>query len=227
MLLSIIISTKKQKTTMKKITVNHFILAALFLALIVQVFNTSSLFMSYSNLQDPYKQIAGYFVGLSFEFSIFICIYAGSRSAGAFFAIITFFCGILYHNHWKEVVIDFDTSTFYFSTAFLSSTLIQFMNSVLAWFLSELYIEKQNIVQANQSLSKLKSELADLSFHISNKVSESKTINESISHDRILYNKMVNELAQWEQKRESLKQEISTLQKQKAGASKGQNVIEQ
>ena len=219
---------------MKKITVNHFILAALFLALIVQVFNTSSLFMSYSNLLDPYKQIAGYFVGLSFEFSIFICIYAGSRSAGAFFAIITFFCGILYHNHWKEVVIDFDTSTFYFSTAFLSSTLIQFMNSVLSWFLSELYIEKQKLTillyeltDVNQQIINATTDLELLKIEIEILNKEKADIQKSISKDKVQHSEMLNDLSQWKQTREDLRQEIFHLQKKKAGASKGVNVNEQ
>lgn len=213
---------------MKNIHVRHFILAALFLALIVQVFNTASLFMSYSNLADPYRQIAGYFVGLSFEFSIFICIYAGSRKAGGWFAIITFFCGILYHNHWPEVIIDYHSNTYYFPTAFLSSTLLQLMNSVLAWFLSELYIEKISATRSIQTLAELeqkikiaKSTCENFDQRFLQDEQEYNIFLESKKQTEQLYTSMEKELSEWEHKRDTLKQEITTLQKQKAGASKG------
>lgn len=219
---------------MKKLNVSHFILAALFLALTVQVFNTSNLYIGFSNLPDPYKTIAGYFIGLSAEFSIFICIYAGSRAAGGWFAIITFFAGILFHDHWKEVYINIDERYFHFPTPFLSSTLLQFMNSVLVWFLSELFIEKQKITEnmqtlaeLNETISETKQRITLLNIEVEILNDEKKAIELQKTKHNAEYANMLLDLSNYEHKRDSLKQEITTLQKQKAGASKGINTTEQ
>jgi hypothetical protein len=212
---------------MKKLHVSHFILIALFLALTVQVFNTSNLYIGFSHLPDPYKTIAGYFIGLSAEFSIFICIYAGSRSAGAWFALITFFCGILFHDHCKEVYINLDERYFHFPTAFLSSTLLQFMNSILVWFLSELFIQKRNTTEAIHNLSDLQQKHTALQQEIISRENHIEAIRESEAEvlkdkTKVLnrFEAMNTELALWSYKRDTLIQEIKTLQKKKAGASR-------
>jgi hypothetical protein len=210
---------------MKNLHVKHFILVSLFLALTVQVFNTSSLYISFSNLENPYKIIAGYFIGVSAEFSIFICIYAGSRAAGGWFAIITFFCGILFHNHWQEVQINIERSIYYFPTAFLSSTILQFMNSVLVWFLSELYIEKRNAAVIYKSIAELEQNQCELKCEWESLATQIDKSKKALTEAENKYSLMNNDLSQWEQKKEKLQQDITTLQKQKAGASRGVNLL--
>ena len=205
---------------MKTINVRYFILVCLLLALTVQVFNTSNLYMSFSNLTDPYRTLAGYFIGISAEFSIFICILAGSRAAGGWFAIITFFCGILFHNHWNEVQFDWINKQFYFPTPFLSSTLLQLMNSVLVWFLSELYIEKQKAITISKSIAELEQQNRHLEQLALNQKEQIKNYEVAISAIEYNYKTMNSELSEWESKRDRLKQEITTLQKTKAGMSR-------
>ncbi len=206
---------------MKNLNVKHFILISLFLALIVQVLNTSSLYIGFSHLADPYRTIAGYFIGISAEFSIFICIYAGSRAAGASFAVITFFCGILFHNHWPEVQMNFNEGHFYFPTPFLSSTLLQLMNSVLVWFLSDLFIRKHETEKASDRLETVLMQEVSVKMNIG--IMSDRILKAQSEHADIkkAFDQMNIELSEFNHKKETLQQEIITLQKKKATASRG------
>jgi hypothetical protein len=211
---------------------NYLILFSLVLALIVQVFNTSALYSSGSNLIGLENQIAGYFIGISAEFAIFICILSGSRAAGGWFAILSFFVGILFHDHWSEFVLDiphFPDNWYLISKhkAFYSTTLLQIINSALVWFLSELYVEKQqkaagqqtladleqNITAYEQKTAQAQQDLTDLEQERKRKLSQLENISSSIIRRNI-------EEKEAEKRKAELEQEIISLQKRKAGMSR-------
>ena len=211
---------------------NYLILFSLILALVVQVFNTSALYSSGSNLLGLENEIAGYFIGVSAEFAIFICILSGSRAAGGWFAILSFFVGILFHDHWSEFVLDIPhfSDNWYLigkHKAFYSTTLLQIVNSALVWFLSELYVEKQekaagqqtlaeleqNLTAYQQKAAALKQELAGLEQMKTLQEEHSQNIQKRITH-------LNNEEKEAQQRKAELEQEIISLQKRKAGMSR-------
>ena len=195
---------------MKNISIKTAILAALVLLLVVQTLNTGTLYSNYSHLEkDGLRFLAGAFVGIGCEFAIFICIMAGSRFAGLTFALLSFVVGILFHNEFKDLrEIDFWTTR-----AFLSTTVMQIVNSSLVWFLSELYVKKlneerliQEIPVAEKHLSEVKQELATLQHEFQSKNN--------------LLTQFKQELEGLSEKKHLLEQQIISLQKRKAGMSR-------
>lgn len=194
-----------------KFDIKHLILFALFLALLVQVFNTASLYKSFSHLDEPLRFISSMFIGVSAEFAIFVCIYAGSRSAGASFAILSFFVGIMFHNNFSDVTqIDF-----WYQKNFLSSSLMQIINSVLVWFLSELYVKKLKEQNLKTEFPKTEQDLKDVQKELKNS-------RESLDYTNVVLSDLKQEYEVLTQKKSKLEQDIVSLQKRKAGMSKAE-----
>jgi len=183
----------------------NLILVTLILVLVVPVLNTAHLYGHYSDLSGLQKNIATYFIGITFEIAVFLCVKAGYRPAGIFFAIVSLLIGLLYHVPFSDIR-SFDQ---YYTHSFISKVVIQVSISTLGYFLSELYVlilkREQNELQANRTegdiilLNIEKGILADELKLLSNDLQEARTL---IS------------------KRDKLEQEIISLQKQKAGMSR-------
>lgn len=211
---------------------NYLILTALILALVVQVFNTSALYSSGSNLLGLENEIAGYFIGISAEFAIFICILSGSREAGGWFAILSFFVGILFHDHWSEFVLDiphFPDNWYLIGKhkAFYSTTLLQIINSALVWFLSELYVQKQEKAAGQQNLAELQQNLADHEQKKARLQQDLTDLEQEYNRKQKTLSSYQQELIQLESTEKELKnrkarleQDIISLQKRKAGMSR-------
>jgi len=203
---------------MKNLKIKHLILFALVLPLITQMFNTANLYQSISNLYGWERLVASYFVGVSFEISIFVCILSGSRSAGAWFAVLSFVVGIFFHDSWDYFIVDFqnvlkDPVHIGYHKKFYYTTLLQFINSVLVWFLSELYVSKIKLEgnleeekHLNNRLHSLRMEVADLS----SRSTELNTI--TVERER--------SITEANKRLTKLEQEIVSLQKKKAGMSR-------
>jgi hypothetical protein len=212
------------------------ILIGLFLALIVQVFNTASLYGTFSHLSQPLKFIGECFVGVSLEFGIFICIYNGSRSAGAWFALGSFFVGIMFHDNWQGTNIEYDLNPFqitrfHLPKVFISSSLLQAMNSMLVWFFSELYVNKlkvkdlwEEIIKLTKQKTEAEQDLTEANRKTAEVEQKLTAINKELSASEKRVFKASELIVQLEQDAAELKQAIVSLQKSKAGASRGQAV---
>ena len=211
---------------MKNIKIQHIILFALILPLITQMFNTANLYQSGSNLYGWEKLIAAYFVGVSFEFSIFVCILAGSRTAGAWFAILSFFVGILFHDSWDYFIIDFpnvikDPMHISYHKKFYTTTLLQLINSILVWFLSELYVTKLKETKVNKALADLEQKVADTEQQLAEQIQKSAGLNRILADtDNVLQSRR-NDIVESNQRLTEIELEIKSLQKKKAGMSRG------
>lgn len=181
---------------------NSLILIVLALALFVQVFNAASLYASFSNLSDIMRFAGSAFIGISAEIGIFTCVYAGSSRAGKYFAVLSFFVGILFHANFT----DFNYIDFWTSKNFIASTLMQIINSSLVWFLSELYVERTETDRTKTDYKKIKQEFDTLKKTLPMLSKEVK----GFEHDI--------EIGQ--QMKAQLEQDIRKLQKQKAGMSR-------
>ena len=193
---------------MKDIKLKHVILFTLFLILIVPVFNTSGLYGSVSHLEGIEKTIARYFVGITFEFAIFICVYAGYRPAGIFFAFLSFIIGMLYHIEFTDI----RNINFWYQRSFISSVVMQVGISSLVYFLSELYVLILDKDIKTIKLSELNKRLAELNTPVSEKEQDAIRLeqgNKELDKNRI-------ELISQNLK---LQQDIKALQKKKAGMS--------
>jgi hypothetical protein len=212
------------------------ILIGLFLALIVQVFNTASLYGTFSHLTQPLKFIGECFVGVSLEFGIFICIYNGSRSAGAWFALGSFFVGIMFHDNWQGTNIEYDLNPFqitrfHLPKVFISSSLLQAMNSMLVWFFSELYVNKLLVKDLGQEIERLikqktegEQDLAETNRKTAEAEQKLTAVNKEFTASEKKISKATELIAALEHDATELKQAIVSLQKAKAGASRGQAV---
>lgn len=203
----------------KQLNIKDAILGALILCLIVQAFNTGSLYSHTSNLEDVLRIIAGVFVGIGFEAAIFICVLAGSKWAGRVFAFFSLVVGLLFHNDFN----DLRNIDFWYTKHFISTSIMQVICNLLSLFLSELYVSKKNEEkqQSITTVSELQKTISDLNNDIS-KLKE--------KHDLILYDfrKSENQLQFILKDKESqlkivsdLEQQIERLKKQKATASRG------
>jgi hypothetical protein len=180
---------------------NRLILIVLGLALLVQVFNAASLYHSFSNLSDILKFLGSAFIGISAEIGIFTCVYAGSDTAGKYFAVLSFFVGILFHSTFTELSeIDFLTTR-----RFIASSLMQIINSSLVWFLSDQYVKRTEGEKAKTDYKKIKQEITELKANHRFFVQANNRVNE--------------ETVILEQKKAELEQEVKRLQKSKAGLS--------
>lgn len=180
---------------------NNIILIVLVLALFVQVFNTASLYSSFSNLSDIMKFIGSAFIGISAEIGIFACVFAGSSKAGKYFAILSFFVGLLFHSNF----IDIQSIDFWTTKKFISSTLLQLINSSLVWFLSELYVTRTEGERNKIDYEKYNKNIITMRAE-HNELKESCNI-------------IFEELNLLEQKKTDLENDIKRLQKVKAGKS--------
>ncbi len=195
---------------------DNLILLVLLMALFVQVFNAASLYAHFSNLTDIMKFIGSAFIGISAEAGIFICIYAGSRPAGKFFAILSFFVGILFHATFTEL----ESIDFWTTKKFIASSLMQIINSSLVWFLSELYVNRTEIEQDKSNIESLKQTIAtlreterDLSITITELIDTNKYLEKNRSE-------IEHKITKHEIRKADIEHEITVLQKQKAGMSK-------
>lgn len=203
----------------KELDIKHAILGALILCLIVQAFNTGSLYSHTSNLEDVLRIIAGVFVGIGFEAAIFICVLAGSKWAGRVFAVFSLVVGLLFHNDFD----DLRDINFWYTKHFISTSIMQVICNLLSLFLSELYVSKKN-EEKQQSITTV-SELQKTISNLNNDISKLKE-----KHDLILYDfrKTESQLQSILKDKESqlkivsdLEQQIERLKKQKATASRG------
>lgn len=208
----------------------HLILIALILPLITQMANTANLYKSITNLEGWEKIIGSYFIGLSAEYSIFVCIYVGSRSAGACFAILSFFVGILFHDHWDYFVVDFkniirDPMHLTYHKDFLKSTILQFINNLLTWYLAELYVKelkKEGYINEEADISKRIADLRNKEAEESRRVAEvSRILAEKQKEERLLK----NSITEGNKEVESLSEQITHLKKQKAGLTPRKEVV--
>jgi hypothetical protein len=150
----------------QKIQLKHLVLATLILILIVPVFNTSHLYGRYSDLEGIEKVTVTYFLGITFEIAIFICVLAGYRPAGIFFAIISFLIGLLYHIQFDDI----RTINFYHTHSFISKVVIQIGINSLVYFLSELYVILIRKETKIKTIKDLTEELKQLEITISEKL---------------------------------------------------------
>jgi hypothetical protein len=145
----------------KKLTLQkRLVLAALFLSLIVLMENTANLYGYISNLKDFQKTMAMYFMGISAEVAIFICIYCGSQTAGFVFALLSFLVGMTFHN-WNQPVFFYsanDWTNFQFipTKHFFASLLLQLINSSIVLYLSILHVKIENLLSMNDQLRIMK-----------------------------------------------------------------------
>jgi hypothetical protein len=201
---------------MKNIELKHVVLFALFLILVVPVFNTSSLYGDISTLKDhTEKEIARYFLGFTFEFCIFLCVYAGYRPAGVFFAFVSLFIGLLFHIQFKDVR-HIDN---WYEHKFISSVVIQIGISSLVYFLSELYV---SIIRKQEALLKL----AELSSRIAELDSIKSPLEQEVSELEQKLKLLTKEegsqkfrIAELKENENIIEQAIVSLQKKKAGLS--------
>jgi hypothetical protein len=216
---------------MKEIRIKQgLVLFCLMLALVVQAFTTSGLFEANSSLQDNKLLIAAYFIGFSFEFSIFIAIYCGSRPAGILFAILSFFVGILFNNQWEgaKCYIDIHNWTLTFfrfpSTfnyvKFVSTTLLQLMNSSLVLIFSELYIKLRGVTDAKRQLRLLQDELTLLEGKRNEQRIRFEKLDVIADKEEKEINEMKKEIGILQDKKTELQEEILKLQKSKGGQNK-------
>ena len=216
---------------MKEIRIKQgLVLFCLMLALVVQAFTTSGLFEANSSLQDNKLLIAAYFIGFSFEFSIFIAIYCGSRPAGILFAILSFFVGILFNNQWEgaKCYIDIHNWTLTFfrfpSTfnyvKFVSTTLLQLMNSSLVLIFSELYIKLRGVTDDKRQLRLLQDELTLLEGKRNEQRIRFEKLDVIADKEEKEINEMKKEIGILQDKKTELQEEILKLQKSKGGQNK-------
>ncbi len=201
---------------MKSIELKHVVLFALFLILVVPVFNTSSLYGDISTLKDhTEKEIARYFLGFTFEFCIFLCVYAGYRPAGIFFAFVSLFIGLLFHIPFEDVR-HIDN---WYEHKFISSVVIQIGISSLVYFLSELYVSIIRKAEALVKIVELIRRIAGLNTTKSLLEQEISEREQKIKLLIIEENTRNMTLSEISEKENSIKQGIAALQKKKAGMS--------
>jgi hypothetical protein len=201
---------------MKEIELKHVVLFALFLILVVPVFNTSSLYGEISDLKDPIeKNIARYFLGFTFEFCIFLCVYAGYRPAGIFFAFVSLIIGLLFHIKFTDIR-HIDN---WHERKFISSVIIQVGISSLVYILSEIYVLIIRKKEALVKLSELIKQIAGLNTIKELLEQEVSEIEQNIKElSKTEETKKLN-VAALEEKENNLEQSITALQKKKAGMS--------
>lgn len=191
----------------------YMILASLILALIMPIFNTAGLYAGFSHLPDPWRWVSSYLLAVSMEFSVFITIYSGHRRAGAWFAVLGFFVGLLFHDYWDRNSL----SPFYMDKQFMSSTLLQLINSILVWFLSELYVSKigmKDLMEREQELITKDQELSKRVSVLSTRVADiQQRINQREQQEAELEQRILDK----EQVSVELEQKINTLRKRHAG----------
>jgi hypothetical protein len=221
---------------MKKPELKEFILLALIFGLIVQVLTTSGLYESFTRLTGTSKTVASYFIAFALEFGVFMCIRAGSRSAGAWFAIGLFFAGILFHDYWGNSVVDLEfkkdppfivINELFLEKKFMSSTLLQFMISLLIWFFSDLYSKMLGEKHILFRLAELQHKVTDMSrqeAELQQKLTASEQKLTDIEKTSSRKFKQLTEfqqtLKEYEQREKELKEDITSLQKKKAGMSR-------
>lgn len=195
---------------MKNIQIKHAVLATLFLILVVPVFNTSNLYGKYSDLQGLEKEIARYFLGITFEIAIFVCVKAGYRPAGIFFALVSLVIGLLFHVPFSDIRYFND----WYQHKFISSVTIQIGISSMVYFLSELYVLLLKKEQAYINYDFLIKETSRLEQEITDQKKKLDEVFEKTLH--LTKSEIDTSLS-----KHKLEQEIIALQKRKAGMSRG------
>jgi hypothetical protein len=202
---------------MKKIKIKHAVLTTLLLILVVPVFNTANLYGRYSELTGMEKDIARYFLGITLEISIFVCVKAGYRPAGIFFAFLSLLIGLLYHVRFDDVRY----FNYWYTHQFIVAVLIQTGISSAVYFLSELYVSLIRKEQDFQLWSETKKKIEQDNLELKNIIAQLRVGNsqlEIIEHKEKI---ATSNLTHAQQEYNKIKQEIASLKKAKANASRG------
>ncbi len=199
------------------IKLKHLVLTMLFLIMIVPVFNTSELYYEYSTLKAWKKESIPYFLAITFEFSVFLCIVGGVRAAGIFFALISLVIGLLFHIRFTDI----RQVNNWYEHKFIFAVVVQIGISTANFFLAEFYVfllRKENgFVTWKKILHKIKSATV-VKAVIEKAVTELEKLKKILSREVADLEIRVAELKQEEN---SLQQNIATLIKRKAAHSKG------
>jgi uncharacterized protein YoxC len=212
---------------MKKNFVDYLATAGLIMILTFQVWHTAGLYLTYSRLETEKATIAAYFLSFTIEFMVFLFVYKGYETAGAWFAVCLFFVGILFNDNWDGSILTLDPFHLYLPKIFVSSTLLQFMSSLAIWYLTDIHVKARNEQGLNTRIQDLIKKEQDLNTSIqrlSNEVAQISSAVYDFEQDKKKLQQEITivskTLTDFKQAKQNIEQEIISLKKSKAGMSR-------
>ena len=205
---------------MKKINIiDSLSTVVLLMILYSQIAHTTGLYLSYTQFSGTKAEIVGNFISITIELLVLILVHKGYRSAGAWFAILLFFAGILFNHRYEAIDIQytlypFSITRFYLPYEFQSSTLIQFMSSLGIWLLTDIHAKKRGIQAANNILQVTYRREQVANKRIQEQIQKEQVIKDSIQNLEIKKTDLYKFIEQENKTLQQLykeKQELSTI----------------